>query len=141
MPGFPAVAPMIAPPNIETILVVDDCEPVCEIIELLLGPVGYRVLRASNGEEALLLAHGDLTIDLLMAASDLLEMPFAELAGCFAAIHPAAAVILLSNGHDPIATPAPFERLTKPFTVAELRDTVRRALGARRIVAEASYAA
>lgn len=132
---------MTAHPNHETILVAEDSEPVCEIIELLLGPVGYRVLRASNGDEALLLAHRTPRIDLLMASFELPEIPFAELVGRFAAIHPGAPVILISGGHDPIETPMPFERLTKPFTVAELRDTVRRALGTRPLVTEASCAA
>jgi CheY-like chemotaxis protein len=56
---------MIEPAN--TILVVEDDRDVRELAITVLETAGYRVLEASNGDEAhrLLLAHPDLGIDLL----------------------------------------------------------------------------
>jgi CheY-like chemotaxis protein len=56
---------MIEPAN--TILVVEDDRDVRELAITVLETAGYRVLEASNGDEAhrLLLAHADLSVDLL----------------------------------------------------------------------------
>jgi two-component system sensor histidine kinase/response regulator len=43
----------------ETILVAEDEEFIADIIAVLLEDEGYRVLRASNGAEALALAEGE----------------------------------------------------------------------------------
>ena len=46
----------------ETILVVDDCKDVCELIGILLYRAGYRVLTATHGAAALEIArdtHGN----------------------------------------------------------------------------------
>jgi DNA-binding NtrC family response regulator len=125
----------------ETILVVDESESVCEVIEILLGRAGYRVLAAAKGTQALDLARDTPEIDLLMTSLDLPGMRGNELASRIAVLQPEAGVVFLSHHEFSARDSGPFETLTKPFTVAQLRDTVRRALRARRRIAEATCAA
>jgi signal transduction histidine kinase len=49
----------------ETILVVEDEEPVRATVTALIGGLGYRVLEASNGASALLILESEEQIDLL----------------------------------------------------------------------------
>ena len=116
----------------ESILVVDECEPLCELIEVILCRVGYRVLTATNGADALALAGSSPKIDLLLSDVELPGMAGDELAVRFVTLHPLAQVILVSSLNYPNAITVPFEFLAKPFTVTELRNTVRRALRTRR---------
>lgn len=122
----------------KTILVVDDCEGVCELIEILLVRVGYHVLTATNGREALRLARANAEIDLLLTNLDMPGMRGDELAAQFAQWHPATPVAFLSSFEHPTAAAGPHELLVKPFTVTQLRDTVRRALRPRPGFAEAA---
>ena len=51
----------------ETVLVVDDDSLALDLIELMLAPLGYRVLLATSGEEALEVAENNgRKIDLLL---------------------------------------------------------------------------
>lgn len=119
---------MNSSPGTETILVVDDCEAVCEVIDVLLSRAGFRVLTATNGTDALELARDTPGIDLLMSNIDMPGMRGDELAAHFASLHPAVPVVFLSSWTDRIAVTKPVAFLAKPFTVAELRDAVRHAL-------------
>ncbi|MBI3293075.1 MAG: response regulator [Elusimicrobia bacterium] len=53
-----------------TILLIDDEEPACKLVKLLLEGEGYHVVTASNGEEGFLLAkrdHPDIVLlDIIM---------------------------------------------------------------------------
>jgi len=131
---------MTSSPDSKTILVADDCAPVGELIELLLCRVGYRVLRATNGADALRLAR-KTRIDLLLSNLDMPKMRGDELAVRFAAIHPAAPVVFLSSFDHPDEVSEPLDVLTKPFTVAELRDTVSHALRQRAALPTVAQAA
>lgn len=121
-----------------TILVVDDCEGVCELIEILLVRAGYHVLTVTNGTEALRLARANAEIDLLLANLDMPGMRGEELAARFAQWRPATPVVFLSSFEHPTGAAGSHELLVKPFTVAQLRDTVRRALRPRPEYAEAA---
>ena len=59
-------------PRVPTVLVVDDSAMIRKTLTLTLQKVGYRVLQAKDGEEAIELLGQDFTIDLII--SDL-EMP------------------------------------------------------------------
>ena len=124
-----------------TILVVDDCEVLCELYEVLLCRMGYRVLTATTGAEALQVARTFPKIDLLISNVEMPEMLGDELAMRLASQHPSVSVLFLSIFNDPIDTAEPFEFLTKPFTVDELRNSVRRALRSRPALAENACAA
>lgn len=125
----------------EIVLVVDDCEAVCEVIDVLLSRVGKRVFTATDGHAALEIARNLPEIDLLMSNVEMPGMRGDELAVHFSALHPSAPVVFLSSWSKPVTAIAPFEFLSKPFTIAELRDTVRRALRTRPALPELQTAA
>jgi DNA-binding NtrC family response regulator len=131
---------MTRPTTSETILVVDDNGALCELMEVILCSVGYHVLTAGNGTEALRLARNTPRIDLLLSDVDLPRMRGDELATHFSRLHPSAAVVFVSDSDGSIETTEPFEFLPKPFTVAALRDSVRRALRTRPARSETSQA-
>jgi CheY-like chemotaxis protein len=118
--------PMLSP-DCKTILVVDDYEPVCELIELLLSRIGYRVLKASNGARALRLA-ASAPIDLLLSNFNLPGMRGDELAVRFAMIHPSVPVVFLSIADHRLDLTEEQVVLFKPFTMLQLRDAVSRAI-------------
>lgn len=123
----------------KTILVVDDCAGVCEVIHILLSRVGYHVLTATNGHDALRLARRTPEIDLLLCNSEMPGMRGEEVAVRFEVLHPSAPVVFLSS-YD--ASPDPAEAceiIPKPFTLAQLRDTVHRALRTRPARAEIAH--
>ncbi len=125
----------------KTILVVDDCAGICELINILLSRVGYHVITATNGTEALRLARSGAEIDLLMANLEMPGMRGDEVAARFEVLHPATPVVFLSSFAAPTDPEEPHEFLAKPFTVIQLRDTVRRALRTRPARAEMAHAA
>lgn len=112
----------------ETILVVDDNEKIRELFEVILCAAGYRVLTANSGTEALRLARRIPHIDLLLSDLEMPGMRGDELATRFSHLHPSTPVLFVSGSNGPIETPVSFEFLTKPFTIADLRASVRRAL-------------
>ena len=119
---------MIASAIAGTILVVEDCEVLCELFDVLLSRMGYRVLTATSAAEALQVARTFPKIDLLIATTDAPDMGGDELARRVVRLHPSAHVIFLSSFSVPMDAAQPHESLAKPFTVAELRASVRRAL-------------
>ena len=132
---------MISSHESETILVVDDSDTVCELIEILLCRVGYRVLTATNGKDALEIARDTPRIDLLLSNIDMPGIRGDEVAAQFAVLHPSAAIVFLTSFSVSVQATQPVEVLFKPFTVAELRDTVCRALRTRHGLTETPCAA
>ena len=125
----------------QTILVVDECDGVCELIHILLCRVGYHVVTATNGTEALRLAGRIPEIDLLICNVGMPGLRGDEVAARFTVRHPSAPVLFLSSFADPFGSTEPHALLVKPFTVAQLRETVRRALRTRPALAEVAAAA
>lgn len=130
---------MIAPTHTETVLVVDDCRDICTLIEILLCRVGYHVLTATNGDDALHLARITPGIGLLLTNLGMPGMRGDELAARFSEIHPVAVVVFVTSFEHESA-PEAFATLVKPFTIADLRFTVRRALLSRGGLAETAVA-
>ena len=131
---------MIPSTTSETILVVDDHESLCDVMEVILGRCGYQVLTATNGDDALQLARKISTIDLLVTDLDMPGMGGGELAMRFAVLHPTVPVVFVSSTIAP-PTRGTSEFITKPFSVADLRDAVRRALASRLALEESTHAA
>jgi CheY-like chemotaxis protein len=127
--------------NKKTILVVEDASAVRLILCESLRRVGYRVLEAAHGEEALAVAAAhDVDLHLLLCDVVLPGMSGLALAEQVAVHHPGIRTIYMS-GHDEDAIARyglHVERvryLGKPFTGATLTRCVREALrpgGARR---------
>jgi PAS domain S-box-containing protein len=120
----------------ETILLVEDAEPLRLLIRELLESAGYAVLDADAPERALALAraHGG-PIDLVLTDMVMPRMGGQELATMLAAILPGLRVVFMSGYSDQaVGEQVTLEPgtlfLQKPFTLDALMRTVRRALDA-----------
>lgn len=120
----------------ETILIVEDEPSLLELTTRILGRLGYHILQASDGDEALVLAseYKD-KIDLLFTDMVLPSMGGLEIAEGVKRLHPEAQV-LFTSGY----TEASFSRdslpdgvrancLWKPYRPADLTRTIREVLG------------
>jgi len=125
----------------ERILVVDDEEPIREIVTAMLQSSGYQCQQAASGKQALaLLTSGDsfelVLSDLMMADMDgigLLERTKEK--------YPDMPVVMVTAVHDiSVALAAirngAYDYLLKPFEREQLLATVRRALENRRLKTE-----
>jgi putative nucleotidyltransferase with HDIG domain len=125
----------------ERILVVDDEEPIREIVASMLGAAGYSCKQAGSGMEALaVLTSGDefelMLSDLMMADLDgigLLERTKEK--------YPDMPVVMVTAVHDiSVALAAirngAYDYLLKPFEREQLLNTVSRALENRRLKME-----
>ena len=118
----------------ETILLVEDELPLRNVVCDLLKQLGYKVLDAGGGPEALALAekHG-AGIDLLLTDVRMPEMEGPELASLLKAKWPGVKVVFISGyvgsslGTDGVL-PAGTILLQKPFTMRLLADTLRKVL-------------
>jgi two-component system, cell cycle sensor histidine kinase and response regulator CckA len=118
----------------ETILLVEDEDPVREVTALLLESLGYHVLQAAGAEEALDLVRGKKPqIDLLFTDVLMPGMSGRELAEAFR-LHDPCIKVLLQSGHtDDIVVRlgilnAEVAFLQKPFTVGTLAKKIRELL-------------
>jgi CheY-like chemotaxis protein len=121
----------------ETILVAEDEEAVRNFVVRVLRQAGYRVLHASNGQEALALAEPVPSLDLLFTDMVMPGMSGPELIEKLEAVRPGVRTLLASGyageALDLEATgevPGPY--LPKPFTAEALLARVRLALDAAR---------
>ena len=119
----------------ETILVVDDEPVVRKAVCRMLETTGFRVHACSGADEAIKLADGLKSIDLLVTDMTMLGMSGRDLASLLQARRPGLPV-LYTTGYLPnplqpedkaILTEA--EILLKPFTSHILSDAVLRAIG------------
>lgn len=116
----------------ETIMVVEDNDVVRMVVTEVLSSRGYRVLQASNGEDALDLARDlEKPVDLLLSDVMMPRMGGPELARRFNDLHPATLLLFMSGYRDrteDLDGSAPF--LPKPFAPQDLIDKVREVLTA-----------
>jgi len=123
------------PRGTETILVAEDEPAVREFITLILRELGYTVLAAENGEDALRLARqlNGNPLDLLFTDVVMPRMSGKELAEILSAERPGLRIIFASGyTRDVFARdgnlPEGLVLLPKPFNSAVLAKTVRRVL-------------
>jgi PAS domain S-box-containing protein len=122
------------PGGSETVLLVEDEDVVRDLCVKLLDRLGYRVIQASSGEEAVLLAgnHGE-RIDLLMTDVVLPGMNGRELADRLVSLHPETKVLFTSGYtddaivrhgvlHDDVAF------IGKPYSLPVLSKKIRQVL-------------
>ncbi len=114
------------------ILVVDDHENTRILVTELLNTMGYRVLEAKDGKEAMKLV--DIgPIDLVMTDLKMPRMDGIELTRAIRRIKPDIAIIVYSAYRfidtAPVALEAGAnEYITKPFLEAKIKQTVERLL-------------
>ena len=117
-----------------TILLVEDSDVVREVIARMLEDVGFTVLKASGGEEALSLTRrGDVPFDLLLTDIVMPEVSGVELADRVAAERPDARILFMTGYTDDIVLREGVldknrEYIGKPFTQMEIVKKVREIL-------------
>ena len=113
------------------ILVVDDEQAICEMLQELLTDEGYAVTTVSNGREALARV-GDEHPDLVLTDVMMPIMDGAQLCRALAADPQAAAipvVLMSAAGERNIRTRCNYAAFVdKPFNLLDLLDTVERVL-------------
>jgi CheY-like chemotaxis protein len=117
----------------ETILIVDDESSIRSVMSAALSFRGYKILEASDGEEAVQ-RYGEKVkeIDLILLDLQMPRMNGWETMEKILSLNPRARVLLLS-GSSPVApTPNAADRalgiLLKPFQSVQLLRTIREAL-------------
>jgi PAS domain S-box-containing protein len=119
----------------ETILVVEDEDPLRDVTVRILTRNGYEVLAAANGPEALELARESGDIDLLLTDVVMPQMLGKELAERMVTERPEITVVYMSGYAQPVLASSgsldPGVRLIeKPFSASGLLTKVRKALDA-----------
>jgi len=137
---FPATLPprsTTLPFGTETILVVEDDLQVRSILRRVLTKVGYRILLADNGAEALKLWHEHQgTIHLVVTDVVMPKMSGKELVTQLMKTQPNVKVLYMSGftddalgNHGVLEPGTPF--IAKPFTADQLKSKVRHVLDGR----------
>ena len=91
--------PELPKKTLETILVVDDNEPVLKAVVALLKQAGFRVLSAADGPAAIRLAReNDGVIDLLLSDVDMPAISGPDLGEALKVTRPQMHVMLMSDG-------------------------------------------
>ena len=120
-----------APPGQETILVVEDEEPVRNMVRETLEDAGYRVFNAANGVEALeLMSRSRDPIHLLLTDVVMPKKGGRALATRVASLYPETKILFMTGyvDHDVEEKYHPLGRtpsIFKPFTPNELANKVR----------------
>lgn len=122
------------------ILIVDDEEPIREVLSSLLESAGYQCKQAANGNEALKQVESK-TFDLMLSDILMPEMNGLELLEQVHRRDPDLPVIMVTAMHDISAAigairSGAYDYLLKPFEREQLNLSVRRALEHRRLVRE-----
>jgi CheY-like chemotaxis protein len=130
----PACAPQsesspVSSSALGTALLVDDEELVRMTTAAMLLDLGYEVVEASSGEQALRLMDEGLAPTLLVTDHLMPSLTGADLARRLRASHPDLPILIVSGYAESQGIPPDLARLTKPFRNAELASSLI-ALGA-----------
>jgi len=112
------------------ILVVEDDAIVRMLIVDVLEELDFKVLEADGSDQALaFLNEEDQLIDLLMTDVGLPVMDGRELATQARTLRPELPVLFASGYAENIEVPEGMHLIGKPFSIDQLRDTVKKILG------------
>src|SRR5262252_873690 len=125
----------------ERILVVDDEEPIREIISSMLSAAGYKTRQACSGMEALAVLNSSGEYELMLSDLMMAELDGIALLERSKEKYPDMPVIMVTAVHDiSVALAAirngAYDYLLKPFEREQLLNTVSRALENRRLKVE-----
>ncbi|SFP47257.1 hybrid sensor histidine kinase/response regulator [Sphingomonas rubra] len=107
-----------------TAMVVDDEDLVRQSTAHMMGELGYRVIEARSGEEALRLFADGEPIDVLVTDHLMPGMTGTELATTIRARNPQTRVLVVSGYADGKGISASLPRLAKPFRQSDLARTL-----------------
>jgi signal transduction histidine kinase/ActR/RegA family two-component response regulator len=130
----PLVIPERAEQGSAKILVVDDDEGVRTVAAAIVEELGFKVLSAGTGKEALQILTDDPRIDLLLTDIVMPEMTGVELARQVRAMRPDLPILFASGYADVQTFGEELEAetvLKKPFRIAEVAARVREVIEAR----------
>ena len=128
--------PRAMPPGTETVLLAEDEPSIRRLVSDTLLALGYRLLEAANGEEALHVAKKyPETIDLLLTDVIMPGMNGRELAEEISALKPGLSVVFMSGYTDDILSrhgvcEHGFNYISKPLVLTELACKLREVLDA-----------
>jgi two-component system cell cycle sensor histidine kinase/response regulator CckA len=111
-----------------TVLVVDDHESIRKLLAMSLETVGFSVLLAGSGPEALSIARSHKgRLDLLLTDLDMPGMDGVSLVLHLRTELPALPVIVMSGSWDPAIAhiPGPTRFISKPFSIGSVAATLR----------------
>jgi two-component system cell cycle sensor histidine kinase/response regulator CckA len=114
----------------ETILLVEDEELLRHLVAEMLSDLGYRVLSASSGTEALAMAP-NVSGEIHVLITDVLmpEMDGTKLAESLRSQRPSLKVLFVTGDTTEACPSSPgMSRLNKPFTIKMLAEKVRELL-------------
>src|SRR5205814_4495972 len=125
----------------ERILVVEDEEPIREIISSMLSAAGYKTRQAASGMEALAILNSTGEFELMLSDLMMAELDGIALLERSKEKYPDMPVIMVTAVHDiSVALAAirngAYDYLLKPFEREQLLAAVRRALETRRLKLE-----
>src|SRR5215831_11224106 len=125
----------------DRILVVDDEEPIREIVSSMLSFANYQTRQASSGREALALLESGEQFELMLSDLMMAELDGIGLLERTKEKYPDMPVVMVTAVHDiSVALAAirngAYDYLLKPFEREQLLATVRRALENRRLKME-----
>jgi two-component system, cell cycle sensor histidine kinase and response regulator CckA len=114
----------------ETILLVEDEELLRHVLAEMLGDLGYRVLSARDGQQALEMSKKHAaTFDMLITDVLMPDLDGMKLAVSLRSMRPDIKVLFISGGEDDSTElPPGMARLQKPFTIKMLSQKVRQLL-------------
>ncbi|MBI5634515.1 MAG: PAS domain S-box protein [Nitrospirae bacterium] len=117
----------------ETIIVVDDDPSIRKLIRDILQPLGYRLLIAENGDEALKIAGTEGPVDVLLTDVIMPNMNGRELADIFLRDYPEVKIVFMSGYTDETITQQGVLKkgdilIQKPLSPAKLTNRLREIL-------------
>jgi len=118
----------MAPPFLQTVLVLEDDRAVLRVVTLILKEAGFKILAANNGSEATGLAAGyPGMIHLLLSDVDMPDISGPDLALVLKAVRPEMRVILMSGHADGalLVLNYGWHFITKPFLAGMLVSVVK----------------
>ncbi|WP_241659742.1 MHYT domain-containing protein [Sphingomonas glacialis] len=120
---------VVSPMMTGTALVVDDEDMVRMTTADMLADLGYHVIEASSGEEALRLMGAGVQFDLLVTDHLMPGMTGTDLACTVRNLAPERQVLIVSGYAETAGIDATLPRLTKPFRRDDLASSLRQLIG------------
>ncbi|WP_165585659.1 response regulator [Roseococcus sp. SYP-B2431] len=123
--------PAADPTAPRTILFVEDEILIAMVAGEMIADLGYKVLEAGSGAQALKILESDATVDLLITDYSMPRMTGAELVKAARGLRPGLPVLIATGYSElPEGGGAGVPRLNKPYQQAQLRAAIEKLLGA-----------